>query len=164
MRTKSIAPLRLLARQRTVLVRSAVTRIWVYRKSRERLSGRTQWSKLRAVSPLPETTTHQSDIDPVECIDCGACVSVCPVSANLRARISRRSTPTNLEKSEPWPRSNHLTIDFDNKISASFRSGVFPECFASPSCKASLGRCYPPRSGKRPFDIHHQRDCVNKPR
>ena len=44
-------------------------------------------------------------IDPVECIDCGACVPVCPVSAIfalddcLRSgRTLRRSTPTTFRK------------------------------------------------------------------
>ena len=33
-------------------------------------------------------------IDPVECIDCGACVPACPVSAIFARTICRRSGPT----------------------------------------------------------------------
>ena len=36
-------------------------------------------------------TVTQLYIDPIECIDCGACVPVCPVSASLRRMICRRS-------------------------------------------------------------------------
>ncbi len=48
---------------------------------------RLAWMPARWIASTPRRTrtgygeTEQLFIDPVECIDCGACVPVCPVSA-----------------------------------------------------------------------------------
>ena len=58
-------------------------------------------------------------IDPVECIDCGACVPVCPVSAISHSMICRRSgralpqSTLNTTKNRP-PRTARATIDTPN--------------------------------------------------
>jgi len=54
----------------------------LYRDEGHRLRGRVPVDCIHPKKTIPKHATEEMlYIDPVECIDCGACVPVCPVSA-----------------------------------------------------------------------------------
>jgi len=73
------------------------------------------------IHPRKDEAEHegvtQLFINPVECIDCGACVPVCPVDRNFRAwRICRRSGKRMRRATRTGTRRSKLARKFDEEV------------------------------------------------